>query len=121
MGLEPTSLTPRQPFSLLKLKELWWTMPGSNRRPQACKASALPSELMAHISQLIYVLMELPTTQCFTKQGYTKSLLGSTSVWWGIRDSNPYALRHWSLNPARLPIPPIPHIAPAYIYEKRYA
>ena len=25
------------------------------------------------------------------------------------------------LSHARLPIPPIPHIAPAYIYEKRYA
>ena len=28
--------------------------------------------------------------------------------WWGIRDSNPYTSRYWSLNPARLPIPPIP-------------
>ena len=25
------------------------------------------------------------------------------------------------LSHTRLPIPPIPHIAPAYIYEKRYA
>ena len=23
----------------------WWSQPGSNRRPQACKASALPTEL----------------------------------------------------------------------------
>ena len=43
------------------------------------------------------------------------------SNWWGIRDSNPYAFRHMILSHARLPIPPIPHIAPAYIYEKRYA
>ena len=25
--------------------EGWWSQPGSNRRPQACKASALPTEL----------------------------------------------------------------------------
>ena len=26
----------------------WWSQPGSNRRPQACKASALPTELWPH-------------------------------------------------------------------------
>src|SRR3954447_18825861 len=25
--------------------DFWWSQPGSNRRPQACKASALPTEL----------------------------------------------------------------------------
>src|SRR5690606_21622951 len=29
-------------------------------------------------------------------------------AWCGRRDSNPHALRHWNLNPARLPIPPRP-------------
>ena len=29
---------------------IWWTIPDSNRSPQACKASALPDELMAHIA-----------------------------------------------------------------------
>ena len=104
MGLEPTSLTPRQPFSLLKLKELWWTLPGSNRWPQACKASALPSELRAHIIAT-YLCSDGVANHPVFLWPYTKS-------WWGIRDSNPYALRHWSLNPARLPIPPIPHIEP---------
>ena len=28
--------------------EIWWSQPGSNRRPQACKASALPTELWPH-------------------------------------------------------------------------
>src|SRR5437016_11334681 len=28
----------------------WWTWPGSNRRPPACKAGALPAELHAHSS-----------------------------------------------------------------------
>src|SRR5580704_14940412 len=27
---------------------IWWTWPGSNRRPPACKAGALPAELHAH-------------------------------------------------------------------------
>ncbi len=27
---------------------LWWRMPGSNRRPPACKAGALPAELIPH-------------------------------------------------------------------------
>jgi hypothetical protein len=28
--------------------EKWWSLSGSNRRPQACKASALPTELRPH-------------------------------------------------------------------------
>src|SRR5260370_42529073 len=32
--------------------EKWWTWPGSNRRPPACKACALPAELHAHPDQL---------------------------------------------------------------------
>gem|GEM_PF-6169444 len=26
----------------------WWVMTGSNRRPSACKADALPAELITH-------------------------------------------------------------------------
>ena len=29
----------------------WWSQTGSNRRPQACKASALPTELWPHLSR----------------------------------------------------------------------
>ncbi len=28
----------------------WWTLTGSNRRPPACKAGALPAELRAHLN-----------------------------------------------------------------------
>ena len=28
----------------------WWRMSGSNRRPPACKAGALPAELIPHLS-----------------------------------------------------------------------
>ena len=29
----------------------WWSLPGSNRRPEACKATALPAELRPRILQ----------------------------------------------------------------------
>ena len=32
--------------------------------------------------------------------------------WCGRRDLNSHVIRHWNLNPARLPIPPLPHVNP---------
>ncbi len=32
------------------VKKLWWRMTGSNRRPPACKAGALPAELILQIN-----------------------------------------------------------------------
>jgi hypothetical protein len=46
--LRPPSLGPRAPWratSPLGDHKPWWSQTGSNRRPQACKASALPTEL----------------------------------------------------------------------------
>ena len=43
---------------------IWWRMTGSNRRPPACKAGALPAELILHY----YV---------------------DKNKWWPVRDSNP--------------------------------
>ena len=38
---------PRLATSLpLRQKTIWWRMTGSNRRPPACKAGALPAELI---------------------------------------------------------------------------
>src|SRR5690554_3007695 len=34
----------------------------------------------------------------------------SFRFWCGRRDSNSHAVRHWNLNPACLPIPPLPPI-----------
>ena len=31
-----------------QMKYIWWRMTGSNRRPSACKADALPAELILH-------------------------------------------------------------------------
>ena len=34
--------------------------------------------------------------------------LGYTPIWCGRRDLNSHAVKHWNLNPACLPIPPLP-------------
>ena len=53
-GLEPltSAVTGRHSNQLnyraVKGKYLWWAMTGSNCRHLACKASALPAELIAH-------------------------------------------------------------------------
>ena len=33
----------------ISLREIWWTAPGSNRRPRRCERRALPSELAAQV------------------------------------------------------------------------
>ena len=40
----PTQRAPANLFSLMRAKS-WWSRSGSNRRPEACKATALPTEL----------------------------------------------------------------------------
>ena len=51
-GYEPDELpdcsTPRQWECDTKI--LWWRMTGSDRRPSACKADALPAGLILHLS-----------------------------------------------------------------------
>ena len=53
-GLEPltSAVTGRHSNQLnyraVKSNHLWWAMTGSNCRHLACKASALPAELIAH-------------------------------------------------------------------------
>src|SRR5271170_5203419 len=49
-GFEPApySLTVSDTAVMLENKT-WWTIQGSNLRPPACKAGALPTELIAHI------------------------------------------------------------------------
>ena len=41
-GVEPISALPNRAALPIELMELWWTWPGSNRQPPACKAGALP-------------------------------------------------------------------------------
>ena len=44
-----TSTAANRGFRFLHSWKRWWSQSGSNRRPQACKASALPTELWPHI------------------------------------------------------------------------
>ena len=41
-------------------------------------------------------------TRCLTN-------LAIPQQWCGRRDLNSHAVKHWNLNPACLPIPPLPH------------
>src|SRR5205085_11485628 len=46
---EAEASTAGEPTDLVSSSlERWWSQSGSNRRPQACKASALPTELWPH-------------------------------------------------------------------------
>ncbi len=49
-----------------------------------------------------------------TLQGdqYLGDLFGTKQlkIWCGRRDSNSHAVKHWNLNPACLPIPPLPRV-----------
>src|SRR3954449_2195675 len=38
----------REPFDTNNAGPFWWSQTGSNRRPHACKARALPTELWPH-------------------------------------------------------------------------
>ena len=40
----------------------WWSQSGSNRRPPACKAGALPAELWPHLKLVGLGRFELPTS-----------------------------------------------------------
>jgi hypothetical protein len=52
----------------------WWSQPGSNRRPQACKASALPTELWPRSGK---------------RNGpKSENSRPATSMWWAWEDLN---------------------------------
>ncbi len=43
-------------LSILSVKFDWWVLQGSNLRPVACKATALPSELNTHNLRILPIL-----------------------------------------------------------------
>ena len=59
----------------------WWSQTGSNRRPPACKAGALPTELW-------------PRSFCLTASFYPKS--GKTTFWNDARTPGPLQNQWWA-------------------------
>ena len=66
----------------------WWRMTGSNRRPPACKAGALPTELIPQLVGLVGLEPTTPalSTQCSNQLSYKPSQLLSTE---SLRSSCP--------------------------------
>lgn len=46
----------------------WWRMTGSNRRPPACKAGALPAELIPRTDNLVGLVGLEPTTPALSRR-----------------------------------------------------
>ena len=46
----------------------WWRMTGSNRRPPACKAGALPAELIPRTRNLVGLVGLEPTTPALSRR-----------------------------------------------------
>ncbi|CEF47239.1 hypothetical protein XFF6166_740003 [Xanthomonas citri pv. fuscans] len=69
-GLEP----PTSPLSGVRSNHLsyrpkvvslkWWSLSGSNRRPPACKAGALPAELRPHDGTFAYRPVPIRISEC---------------------------------------------------------
>ena len=72
----------------------WWSLPGSNRRPSACKADALPTELRPLLKNagawLIHTKLE--KNNKLLSKNYSVRLTKTTTalVWRNCRDKNPY-------------------------------
>ncbi len=48
---------------------LWWAVQGSNLRPSACKADALPAELTARVFAVVYGDSENATNKAILMGG----------------------------------------------------
>ena len=69
------------------IREKWWTWPGSNRRPPACKAGALPAELHAH-SEVILILRHFPIG-CYLDSSLECPFRMSADNLWTLASSTP--------------------------------
>ena len=69
-------------------RQWWWSQSGSNRRPQACKASALPTELWPQCRVLIFTDLHTdergPSLQMVGREGVEPS----TSRLSGVRSNH---------------------------------
>ena len=67
LGIEPKSFLNPPTFDLPARALRWWRMTGSNRRPPACKAGALPAELIPRYPVVGQVGIE-PTTPALSRR-----------------------------------------------------
>ncbi len=56
-------ITSQPLYQLSYTGEVWWTLTGSNRRPSACKADALPAELSVLMKLVAAEGIEPPTSR----------------------------------------------------------
>src|SRR4051794_13374870 len=73
-----TSLWPRSAAPRVAKGEAWWSQTGSNRRPHACKARALPAELWPRNQK----------TNASRRLLSCISLKRTRSKWWAWEDLN---------------------------------
>jgi hypothetical protein len=89
-GKEVSTSTRTKASSVRPATRSWWSQSGSNRRPQACKASALPTELWPR-----YQEPKSSGLRCASPSGALRYLnsppRGSVHLdarWWAREDSN---------------------------------
>src|SRR5215469_17106597 len=71
---------------------IWWSQTGSNRRPHACKARALPAELWPRNQKTKRVLSKLAFAKATAQQpSYRRACLAEAAKregWWAWEDLN---------------------------------
>jgi hypothetical protein len=75
--------------------EAWWSQTGSNRRPHACKARALPAELwprtrrrMLYVALIVRSPSLAPRRSSRRSRGPAEPKLQSSESWWAWEDLN---------------------------------
>ena len=71
--------------------EAWWSQTGSNRRPHACKARALPAELWPRTRRRMPCCARLRWrygAAAFVQEACRAEAAGSSEGWWAWEDLN---------------------------------
>jgi hypothetical protein len=84
-GGQPSHYLACQPK--LRNSEGWWSQTGSNRRPPACKAGALPTELWPQVGERPPTLKLRRATFAFRRLA-CQPKLRSSEGWWAWEDLN---------------------------------
>ena len=88
-------VTPRGCATRSPKGEAWWSQTGSNRRPHACKARALPAELWPRTRRrMLYVALIVRSPSLALRRSSLRSRgpaepkLQSSEGWWAWEDLN---------------------------------